>query len=72
MIILLSQAGYIAISVLIIVILLAAFVLSFYLYKKTPEPKNSIFKNKEMCQGCSQSSCIYKNDEYKEEKKNGK
>ncbi len=72
MIFLLGQAGYTAIAVVIIIILLAAFVLSFYLYKKTPEPKNSIFKNKNMCEGCSQEFCVYKDNKIKEKEKDDK
>lgn len=57
----LSQGGYLAIGVSLIILFAIIFVVSFILYKKTPAPKGceDLLANKAKCEGCSNASCPY-------------
>ena len=60
-----SQVGYLILAISILVALLAIFIVSFILYKKTPVPKGceNIKINDENCSSCGNSSCShYKGD----------
>ena len=60
-----SQVGYLILAISILVTLLAIFIVSFILYKKTPVPKGceNIKINDENCSSCGNSSCShYKGD----------
>ena len=60
-----SQVGYLILAISILVALLAIFIVSFILYKKTPVPKGceNIQINDENCSSCGNSNCShYKGD----------
>ena len=61
-----TQAGYLALAISIIVTLLVVFIVSFVLYKRTPVPKGceNIKVSEEKCAGCTHTECSF----YKEEK----
>ena len=64
-----GQTGYLIIAILILVALLAIFIISFVLYKRTPVPKGceNLKINEENCSSCSNSSCsFYKGDKEEE------
>lgn len=63
MIILISQVGYILITIAIVVVLIFVFAISLYLYKKTPEPTGGRVKKSEACKTCSMSSCSFRVEE---------
>lgn len=73
-----TQGLRIALAVLVIVILVAVFIVTFILYKRTPPPKGceDIHPSAEKCHGCKETSChfnLYYNDpddEMKPETKN--
>ncbi len=65
---LISTTGYMVIAIAIIVGLVAIFFVSFVFYKKTPEPKGSIFNKGEMCKSCKDHSCSMYKDSVEEEK----
>ena len=54
-----SQTGYLIIAISILVILLAIFVVSFILYKRTPVPKGCeyIKISEENCASCGHTEC---------------
>ncbi|MCR5491942.1 MAG: hypothetical protein K6F32_07440 [Bacilli bacterium] len=56
-----SQGGYLAIAIGLIVVLAAVFAVSFAMYRKTPVPKGceDLVANKEKCEGCEQASCPF-------------
>lgn len=66
-----SQAGYLAIAISIIVVLLATFIISFVLYRRTPVPKGceDLKISEENCAGCSHSECQFYKPIDKEEDK---
>ncbi len=58
-----TQTGYIILAVSILVALLAIFIVSFVLYKRTPVPKGceNIKISEENCAACNNKECaIYK------------
>lgn len=61
-----SQTGYLIIAITILVILLATFIVTFVVYRKTPAPKGceDIKINEENCLKCNQKDCSF----YKGEK----
>ena len=54
-----SQSGYLFIAIAILVSLLAIFIVSFVLYRKTPVPKGceNIQINDENCVACGHTEC---------------
>ena len=54
-----SQTGYLILAVVILVSLLAIFVVSFVLYKRTPVPKGceDIKISEENCLSCGHTEC---------------
>lgn len=62
-----SQAGYLIIAISVLVILLAVFIISFVLYRKTPVPKgcDNIKISEENCAACTNENCMYKKVEDK-------
>jgi flagellar basal body-associated protein FliL len=69
--------AYILIAVLIIVALVAVFIISFVLYKKTPPPKGceKLGPEEGKCSTCNETGChfnIYANKKKDDDKKEGK
>lgn len=66
-----SQVGYLILGISIIIALLAIFIVSFVLYKRTPEPKGceDLKISDEHCAMCGHSECSYYKGEDKEENK---
>ena len=56
-----SSAGYLAIAISIIVVLLGVFVFSFIAYRRTPVPKGceDVIANSEKCEACQHAECPY-------------
>ena len=56
-----SQTGYLILAIGILVLLLATFIVSFVLYRKTPVPKGCehLKISEEHCAGCSHTECSY-------------
>ena len=56
-----SQTGYLILAISIIVSLLAIFIVSFILYRRTPVPKGceNIKISDENCASCSHSECKF-------------
>ncbi|MCR4910964.1 MAG: hypothetical protein K5925_00340 [Bacilli bacterium] len=56
-----SQGAYIAIGVIVIVALLAIFIISFILYRRTPVPKGceDIKISEENCSSCGHTECQF-------------
>ena len=56
-----SQTGYLILAVVILVGLLAIFVVSFVLYKRTPVPKGceDIKISEENCLSCGHTECSH-------------
>ena len=56
-----SQTGYLILAVVILVSLLAIFVVSFVLYKRTPVPKGceDIKISEENCLSCGHTECSH-------------
>ena len=54
-----SQTGYLILAICILVSLLAIFIVSFILYKKTPVPKGceNIKISNENCSSCGHTEC---------------
>ena len=54
-----SQVGYLVLAISILVGLLAIFIVSFILYKRTPVPKGceNIKINEENCSSCGHTEC---------------
>ena len=54
-----SQTGYLILAISILVALLAIFIVSFLLYKRTPVPKGceAIKINEENCSACNNKEC---------------
>ena len=60
-----SQIGYLIIAIAILVVLLATFIISFVLYRRTPVPKGceELKISEEKCAGCGHKECsFYKGD----------
>lgn len=51
----------IILAVLVIAVLIAVFIISYLLYKKTPAPKGceDIHPSEEKCHGCNQTECHF-------------
>lgn len=56
-----SQTGYLILAISILVALLAIFIVSFILYKKTPVPKGceDIKISEENCLSCGHTECSH-------------
>ncbi len=56
-----SETGYLILAISILVALLAIFIVSFVLYRKTPVPKGceNIKISEENCAGCTHSECSF-------------
>lgn len=56
-----DKNGYLIIAIIVIVTLLAIFVISFVVNKKTPVPKGceDLKVSDEKCQACNNTSCRY-------------
>ena len=56
-----SQTGYLILAIAIILALLAIFIVSFILFRKTPVPKDceDIKISDENCASCSHSECQF-------------
>ena len=56
-----TQTGYLFIAITILAALLAIFIISFVVYKRTPVPKGceSIKINEENCASCGHKECSY-------------
>ena len=54
-----ANEGYLVSAIIVIIALIAIFVISFVLYKKTPVPKGceDIKISDEKCKGCSNTTC---------------
>ena len=59
-----SKEGYLLIAIIVIIALIAIFVISFVLYKKTPVPKGceDIKISNENCLGCNNNDCKIKQE----------
>ena len=64
-----SQTGYLILGISIIIALLAIFVISFILYRRTPVPKGceDIKISEENCSSCGHSECQFYKKKDKEE-----
>ena len=64
-----SQIGYLILAISILVALLAIFIVSFVLYKRTPVPKGceDLKISEEHCAICGHSECSYYKGTDKEE-----
>ena len=56
-----SQTGYLILAISILVALLAIFIVSFILYRRTPVPKGceNIKINDENCSACQHKECKF-------------
>ena len=56
-----SETGYLILAISILAALLAIFIVSFVLYRKTPVPKGceNIKISEENCAGCTHSECSF-------------
>ncbi|MBR0294320.1 MAG: hypothetical protein IJQ67_00180 [Bacilli bacterium] len=56
-----NQTGYLILSISILVILLAVFIVSFILYKRTPLPKGceKLKISEENCSACQNKGCEF-------------
>ena len=56
-----SQGGYLAIAIVILVILLTIFIVTFVLYRRTPVPKGceDMKMNEEKCSSCGHNECHF-------------
>ncbi len=63
-----TQTGYLILAISLIVGLLAIFIISFVLYKRTPVPKGceNLKINEENCSSCGHSECSFYKGEEKE------
>ena len=63
-----SSGGYLALAICILVALLAVFIISFVLYKRTPVPKGceDIKISEEKCASCNNKNCAVFKDKNKE------
>ncbi len=64
-----TTTGYLIIAISILIVLLAVFIISFVLYRKTPVPKGceDIQINDEHCSMCGHSECANYQGKDKEE-----
>ena len=64
-----GQWAYILIAIVVMVGLLATFIISFVLYRRTPVPKGceDIKISEENCSSCTRTSCSFYKGETKEE-----
>ena len=63
-----NQVGYLVIAIITLVVLLATFIISFVLYKRTPVPKGceNIKINEENCSSCGHKECSFYRGEEEE------
>ena len=63
-----DRTGYLILAISILVALLAVFIVSFVLYKRTPVPKGceDIKISEEKCSACSNKECAIYKDRNKE------
>ena len=63
-----SQGGYLALAIVILVVLLATFIISFVLYRRTPVPKGCehLKMDEEKCASCGHNECHFYKGEDKE------
>lgn len=56
-----SQVGYLILAIFILLTLLAIFIISFILYKRTPVPKGceNIEINETNCSSCGNKNCSH-------------
>ena len=56
-----SQAGYLALAISILVALLVTFIVSFVIYMRTPVPKGceNLKINEENCASCNHKECSF-------------
>ena len=66
-----TQTEYLILAIFIIVALLATFIISFILYRRTPVPQGceDIKIDEKNCAGCSHSECSFYKELNKEEDK---
>ena len=66
-----SQTGYLILAISILLALLATFIISFVIYRRTPVPKGceEIKISEENCTGCSHSECQFYKSANKEDEK---
>ena len=64
-----NEVGYLILAISILVALVAIFVISFILYKRTPAPKGceDIKINEENCHKCGHQECSFYKEIHKEE-----
>ena len=64
-----NQVGYLILAISILVALVAIFVISFILYKRTPVPKGceDIKISEENCHKCDHQECSFYKEMHKEE-----
>ena len=63
-----TQAQYLIIAISILVALLATFIISFVVYRRTPVPKGceEMLMNEEKCSSCGHSECSFYKQKDKE------
>ena len=63
-----TQTGYLIIGISVLLALLATFIISFILYKRTPVPKGceELKISEEHCSSCGHSECSFYKGEDKE------
>ena len=63
-----TTTGYLILAIALIVFLLATFIISFVLYKRTPVPKGCehLKVDEEKCSSCGHSECSFYKGEGKE------
>ena len=66
-----TQTEYLILAIFIIVALLATFIISFVVYRRTPVPQGceDIKIDEKNCAGCSHSECSFYKEMSKEEDK---
>ena len=66
-----TQTEYLILAIFIIVALLATFIISFVVYRRTPVPQGceDIKIDEKNCAGCSHSECSFYKELNKEEDK---
>ena len=63
-----TQGGYLAIAIVVLIILLATFIVTFVIYRRTPVPKGceEMKMDEEKCSSCGHSECHFYKGEDKE------
>ncbi len=56
-----TQTQYLILAIVILVVLLAVFIISFVIYRRTPVPKGceELLMDEEKCSSCGHSECSF-------------